>query len=322
MAPSELHSSIREALISIAPAFSWKYGLISDEWQIDAKFVPNGNQSMLLAMLAQNVESKLQIVQNVTSVFLTTCFPDHFVPARYLLLILAGERSSLREVIISYLYGATKMDHINYSFLCSIDHVNKKDTNEVVVDVNQLSSEQRKVTLPNFKAMVNYVHEQIERRQKNSSQKHVYGKIQLVYSYEVYTEILDYLRLCLWFSAGAQDAPGTVKAAHHMRNYVNSNYADDESNEIRKYINMVKDILFAKRGKIELSCLYDLLDASPNVLAMKCVDLIDGFELGLKDVSDHTRILVAQLQGILLANGTNENDFNQRVSYYNCKQTI
>lgn len=94
-APTELHDSIREALVAIAPAFQWN-GQADDEpssskWNAKG-FVPNSNQKLLLAMLSEHAESKSTIVQNVTCTFLTTCFPEHFVPARYLLLLIAGER--------------------------------------------------------------------------------------------------------------------------------------------------------------------------------------------------------------------------------------
>ena len=87
-APVELHNSIREALIAIAPAFRWEENTTSG---FESNVLPNRNQ-LLLAMLSEHAESKLTIVQNVTSVFLTTCFSEHFVPARYLLLLLVGER--------------------------------------------------------------------------------------------------------------------------------------------------------------------------------------------------------------------------------------
>lgn len=127
-----------------------------------------------------------------------------------------------------------------------------------------------------------------------------------------YNKILDYLRLCLWYSSGAKTAPGDPKSTKKLIEYVRNepnNFA-----EIHKYLTLVKRILYAKRGKIELACLYDLLDASPNVLAKECLDLKESFMLGLKDVSDHTRILVAQSQGILLANGQDEAEFNAEVS--------
>lgn len=84
-APVELHNSIREALTAIAPAFRW------EESTDIQNFVPNSNQKLLLALLSEQVENELTIVQNVTCTFLTTCFPQHFVPARYLLLLLASD---------------------------------------------------------------------------------------------------------------------------------------------------------------------------------------------------------------------------------------
>lgn len=183
VAPPELHGSIREALIAIAPAFSWSY----ESNETTEKFTPNANQSLLLAMLAEHVESKLTIVQNVASVFLTTCFPEHFVPARYLLLLIAGERSSLRESIITHLYGVTRTDHINYSYISSIDHAESVQDQDP--DKFKSSPEQRRVVLPSFKEMVNYVNEQMEKRATNSSQKHIYGKVTLSCSYETYTEV-------------------------------------------------------------------------------------------------------------------------------------
>lgn len=89
VAPVELHNAIREALIAIAPAFRWDGTDGSSEQSQD--FIPNANQNLLLAMLNEHVESTMTIVQNVVCIFLTTCFPQHFVPARYLLLLLAND---------------------------------------------------------------------------------------------------------------------------------------------------------------------------------------------------------------------------------------
>lgn len=86
-APVELHNSIREALIAIAPAFRYT----EEPLMGGTKFVPNSNQKLLLAMLCEHAESNSTIVQNVTSIFLTTCFPQHYVPARYLLLLLVSD---------------------------------------------------------------------------------------------------------------------------------------------------------------------------------------------------------------------------------------
>lgn len=85
----ELHGSIREALVAMAPAFAWK---AKEDQGASEEVQLNGQQHLLLAMLSDNAESKLHIVQNVTSIFLTTCYPEYYAPARYLLLLIAGER--------------------------------------------------------------------------------------------------------------------------------------------------------------------------------------------------------------------------------------
>lgn len=101
-APSELQSSIREALVALAQAFSWKPS-IPEPMDLDVpstsnttcttyNFVPNKNQILLIGLLSEKAESKATIIQNVASVFLTTCFPGYYVPARYLLLMIAGTR--------------------------------------------------------------------------------------------------------------------------------------------------------------------------------------------------------------------------------------
>ena len=190
-ASSALHTSIREALVSMAPAFAWNYNAMEidsaselNQKELEKRFIPTSQQNLLLAMLTDNAESKLQIVQNVTSVFLTTCFPEHFAPARYLLLLIAGEKSSLRESITTYLYGVSKKDHINYSMLSSIEI-----SDEITDDFNKLSPEQRRVVLPNFKHMVNHVHDMNKKRLTNSTHRNVVGKVTLGYSFHVFQEV-------------------------------------------------------------------------------------------------------------------------------------
>lgn len=126
-------------------------------------------------------------------------------------------------------------------------------------------------------------------------------------------KILDYLRLCLWFSSGAKTAPGDPKLIQKVSDYIRNEL--NNSIEIKNYLALAKRILYAKRGKIELECLFDLLNASPSTLVKDCLDLKESFMLGLKDVTDLTRILVAQSQGILLAYGNNETEFNAEVSH-------
>lgn len=91
-APTEMHDSIRDLLVAIAPALQCNEGTDEDPMDGTKAFVPSSNQKLLIAMLCEHAESSLTIVKNVTCTFLTTCFPQHYVPARYLLLLIAGEQ--------------------------------------------------------------------------------------------------------------------------------------------------------------------------------------------------------------------------------------
>lgn len=127
-------------------------------------------------------------------------------------------------------------------------------------------------------------------------------------------QILDYLRLCLWYSAGSKSSPNDLKNVPLLIAFIRRHYEPTESNETQKYLDLVKQILVAKRGLTELTCLYDLLNAELGTLTEQCLDLLENFALALKDVSETTRVLVAQIVGILWAIGNSLEKFNDVVS--------
>lgn len=100
-------------------------------------------------------------------------------------------RSSLRESVTQHLYGVSKKDHVNYTYISSIDGAsNEANKASESLDVNHLSTEQRRVILPSFQEMINHVHEMSNKRLSNSSTQHyVYGRAKIAYSYEIYTEV-------------------------------------------------------------------------------------------------------------------------------------
>lgn len=124
---------------------------------------------------------------------------------------------------------------------------------------------------------------------------------------------MDYLRLCLWYSAGIRSNPNNSKFVSKLNAYIRNNYESNEDNFIQKYMNLVKQILMAKRGNVELFCIYDLLNAELETLTKQCMDLLESFSLALKDVSEYTRVLVAKSVGILWATGSSFDDFNKYV---------
>ncbi|KAH8320498.1 hypothetical protein KR067_004311, partial [Drosophila pandora] len=314
----ELHSSIREALVSMAPAFAWKTKEKTDAMEIDENTDPSavkldGQQHLLLAMLLDNAESKIQIVQNVTSVFLTSCYPEYYAPARYLLLLIAGERNSLRENVTSFLYGTSKKDHVNYNMLSSIEQVGNRINSESISDFNHLSLEQRRVVLPSFTVMMAHVHDMANKRLKKSNTCVTVGRTKLPYSLEVYEELLDYLRLCLWYSAGVVSAPGDEKYTQDLRNYIKLHYDEEEGNALNQYVQFVQRGVEAKRSESNLICLYDLLNAAPELFAAKQLHLLEPLGNSLKDVSETMRIHVAQVYGILWAFGLSDEKFDEEL---------
>ncbi|KAL9921871.1 proteasome-associated protein ECM29 homolog [Glossina fuscipes fuscipes] len=84
---------------------------------------------------------------------------------------------------------------------------------------------------------------------------------------DTYDEILDYLRLCLWYSAGAVCAPGDVKYLNNLKRYIISSYEESDNNELHQYVQFVKRSVEAKRCESNLLCLHDLLIAAPELLA-------------------------------------------------------
>uniref|UniRef100_A0A1I8MU05 Proteasome-associated protein ECM29 homolog n=1 Tax=Musca domestica TaxID=7370 RepID=A0A1I8MU05_MUSDO len=308
--PPDLHTSIREALVAMAPAFAWKpEEHKTEDGSTDEVVKLTGQQHLLLAMLSDNAESKLNIVQNVTSIFLTTCYPEYYAPSRYLLLLIAGERNSLRENVTSYLYGVSKKDHINYQMLSSIEYL---DDDKNIEDFNKLISEQRHVVLPSFKSMMHHVNEIAEKRLKKNMAV-VVGRTKLPFTLEVYEEILDYLRICLWYSAGARCAPGDTKYQHKLKQYIQCNYEESENNELHQYLLFIQKAVEARRHESNLLCLYDLLSVTPDLLCKSQMHLLEPLTNSLKDVSEDMRSNVAQIVGILWAYGFEENEFNAQI---------
>lgn len=61
-------------------------------------------------------------------------------------------------------------------------------------------------------------------------------------------------------------------------------------------------------------CLYDLLNAVPELITKNQVDLLEPLAVSLKDVSETLRISVAQVYGIVLAYGLSDDDFNRAIT--------
>lgn len=137
---------------------------------------------------------------------------------------------------------------MNYNLLSSIEQAENRTNSESISDFNHLSLEQRRVVLPSFPVMMAHVHEMANKRLKKSNTCVVVGRTKLPYSLEVYEELLDYLRLCLWYSAGVVSAPGDEKYTQELRKYITSHYDEEEDNALHQYVQFVQRSVEAKRS--------------------------------------------------------------------------
>lgn len=108
------------------------------------------------------------------------------------IIVLIINRNSLRENVTSYLYGTSKKDDINYNSLNSIEHVSNE---QMEVDIDNSSNSklnlntEKRVLLPSFSNMMQYVNEQANKRLEKNLNCTVVGQTRLPFSLNVYEEV-------------------------------------------------------------------------------------------------------------------------------------
>lgn len=317
-ATPDLHNSIREVLVALAQAFKWDPSKVKeDAMEVDEqgnietkkfseKFTPTSSHLLILGVLQDQTVSRLPIAQNIASLFLTTCFPSYFVPARYLLLVLCGTSSQLRETIYGYLYGSQRKDHINFAKLISCDHVaDDADERSLVID--------QTIILPGFKPMIHNVEQLAEKKLASATERTNYNNHKLAFNLDVFTELLDYLRMCLWFSAGCSTEPGTESEMHVLSAFITKLDEAGNVEHIEKFMKLIRNVITAKKGFVELSCLSDLVAAAPAIITRNHLDLRSTLSGSLREVNETIRMLIAKIYGILLAYGSDEKAFNDEI---------
>lgn len=317
-ASPDLQNSIREVLVALAQAFKWDPSRQKEEKmemdedgvietiKFSEKFTPTSSHLLILGVLQDQAESRQPVAQNIASLFLTTCFPPYFVPARYLLLVLCGTSAQLRDTIYGYLYGSQRKDHINYTKMISCDHV-ADDADEKAFIIDQT------IILPAFKPLMHHINQLAEKKMANAVERTNYNNHKLAFSVDVSTELLDYLRVCLWFSAGCTTEPGSESEMQKLSDYITKLNEVGNIGHIEKFMSLIRNVVAAKKGFVELSCLSDLLTAAPAIITANNLDLKATLSNSLREVNETTRTLIAKIYGILMAYGSDENAFNDEI---------
>lgn len=288
-APADLQESVKDVLQAMAPAFNHEQN-------------DKATETLLMALLTDMVGTKANIVKKVVITYLTTCFPEHHIAARFVLLLLleGEEKSSLRELIMTSLYGVPKKDNLELRHLVSelqpLPEVTEGDRVQAVVIK----------VLPNFSGMASYCHDQVEKRKERLNIKDG-----IVFPVEIHEEILYYLRICLWVSAQLKAPPQHPNGCQQLKQYVVDNF--QKTDGMKHYVSLIKDVLFKRRTFVPLSCLFDVFNSVPEQIESHKMahDLVAPvLENGLKDVTEDTRSIIGQLYGLVIAYKCPDEEFD------------
>lgn len=278
--PTDLQESVKDVLQAMAPAFNLREN------------TDKATETLLMALLTDLVGTKQNIVKKVVITYLTTCFAENFIPARFVLLLLleGEEKSSLRELIMNSLYGVPKKDNLDLRQLISELQPHENSTAKVV---------------PNFSGMASYCHEQVEKRKERQN-----ARDGIVFSMEVHEELLYYLRICLWVSAQLKTPPPVPNGCQQLKQYVGDNFP--KSDGLRHFVELIKAVIHKRRTFVPLSCLFDVFNSVPERIDSEKLghDLVPLLETGLKDVTEDTRTIIGQLYGLVIAYKCTDAEFD------------
>ena len=159
--------------------------------------------------------------------------------------------------------------------------------------------------------MIHYVDQMAEKKMANPMERFNYNNHKLAFHVDVYTELLEYLRYCLWYSAGSKKEPG--KQNDLLSTYIHELSDTGNIEHISKYTKLTRNFILAKKGYVELSCLADLLNAAPEIITNSNLDLIEILNISLKEISETNRTIIAKILGVLVAYGTDDVKFKGEV---------
>ena len=173
--------------------------------------------------------------------------------------------------------------------------------------------------LPDFMEMLAMILDKSAIRAK-SSFKVVVGDTVLPFSVAVGAQVCDYIRLCLWNSAGVlpskemledplSDAPKVAK-------FLNKVIADGGSKKrelIVKFIDLVEKLLKASAGMSQALALLHFIGAGPADIGKKFAKKMDWFKYLLDNTREEFRETIAAVYGLVSA-ALSEQEFDKAVT--------
>ncbi|XP_012151377.1 proteasome adapter and scaffold protein ECM29 isoform X2 [Megachile rotundata] len=276
----DLRRAVRDALITVTSAFV----LSKDD---------ETNISLLNELLSTYIESPEYNVRFVAMHYAATVFPPDDAPSRYLLLLACGDNK--HEI-------SKEAAKVLYSTLNKTEN-DKQDSNQIL--------------LPDFSKLVVYIYSKMQTRMPTSStgKVNVESKI-LPYSITVFTEIINYLRICLAKSANAtvQNEPlqHPCESTPLIARYLENLYKE-EPYTVNSYFDMVLIFSNASADQTSLQALLELVSSIPQYITKIYEKQLSRLHNLLTSTKVDIRQVAAKIYGVITA-PLPVNDFETQIS--------
>ncbi|CAK9831680.1 Proteasome adapter and scaffold protein ECM29 [Anthophora retusa] len=277
----DLRRTVRDTLISITSAFV----LNKDD---------ETNISLMNELLSNYIESPESNNRFVAMHYAATVFlPDH-APSRYLLLLASGdEKHEISTEAKKVLYSATQKSEND-----------KQDCNQIL--------------LPDFQKLVSYIYSKMQTRMSSTSNEkatNVENKT-LPYSITVFTEIINYLRICLAKSANVtmfnellqHPCESTPLIACYLENLYK-----EKPETLHNYLDIILIFNHVSTDQSSLQALLEVTGCVPQYVTEIYEKESSRFRTLLTSSNPDVRQLVAKIYGIITTQLSN-NDFEAQVS--------
>ena len=173
--------------------------------------------------------------------------------------------------------------------------------------------------LPDFMEMLAMILDKSAIRAK-SSFKVVIGDTVLPFSVAVGAQVCDYIRLCLWNSAGVLPSKEMLEdpmsEAPKVAKFLNKVIADGGSKKrelIVKFIDLVERLLKASAGMSQALALLHFIGAGPADIGKKFAKKMDWFKYLLDNTREEFRETIAAVYGLVSA-ALSEQEFDKAVT--------
>ncbi|PNF26280.1 hypothetical protein B7P43_G02686 [Cryptotermes secundus] len=322
----DIRMSVREALLSMVEAFH--VGLDDESKECsDVKATTDGSgsviggqcQTMMQALLANQVESNEPMARFVAVRYAASVFPLNHAPSRYLLLLATGDNKD--EVFTEALKALYGPDHgVETSEGSGVLEKGRSEESQKQQQQNSGTSDKsRELILPQFCDMAQYLAERAVIRMESAASRYVIGNHTLPFSPASFVEMLTYLRLCLARSADvqlkkreviqhpSQFTPLISRYLHQLRQTFTG------CGTLDKYLSLIQQLLTASPSIVPLACLLELVGSAPDILAGNFTGKLSWLKGLLFSAKEEMREKSALLYGIIIAHGLDDLAYEEAV---------